>query len=347
MLTERQRMILEAIIDDYILTGIPVGSRTLSKRADMGLSSATIRNEMSDLEEEGYLEQPHTSAGRLPSDKAYRLYVDTLMRVGVLEESERKLISHYFNSKIDEIENVIKTTARALSDVTNLTSVVLTPQMDRTELRRIQLVRLSQQKAILIFVFNTGLVKDVMVGLSDDMDDSYLEMVSNIMSEYACNRRITDAFDALNGVILSELSLHREFMSQIVSLVQANSHSKSSREVVFGGTKNILNHPEYRDVDKAKNFLQLLETKDELYDILSRATDMEFSIKIGSENELEQLKDMSMVTATYKLGGKSLGSFGVIGPTRMNYSKVLSIMGYVSSSMNELIRCFLDIDDEI
>ena len=161
----RKFRILKAIIDDYILTAIPVGSRTISKKYEMGLSSATIRNEMADLEEEGYLEQPHTSAGRLPSDKAYRLYVDTLMRASSLQDEEIQLIRQYFGTRMGEIESVIETTAKVLSDVTHMTSLVLAPQLSKIELKRIQIVRISDQKAIMLFVFSTGMVKDVMIDI--------------------------------------------------------------------------------------------------------------------------------------------------------------------------------------
>ena len=170
MITERQLLILQAIIDDYILTGIPVGSRTLSKRQDISFSSATIRNEMADLEEEGYLEQPHTSAGRMPSEKAYRLYVDTLMKVSALNTEEAGAIRAYFDNKYGEMEKVIRTTAKVLSDMTNMTSVVLPPQLSRIDVKRIQLVKISETKMLIIFVFNTGMIKDMMVAVGEELE---------------------------------------------------------------------------------------------------------------------------------------------------------------------------------
>lgn len=340
-LTQRKLLILQAIIDDYILTGIPVGSRTLSKREDMHLSSATIRNEMADLEEGGYLEQPHTSAGRMPSDKAYRLYVDTLMRVSKLNENEMRYINGYFGAKMGEIEQVIATTARVLSDTTNLTSVVLPPQLAKIEINRIQIVRLTGQRALLLFVFNTGMVKDVFINISEDLDNSYLEMVSNLLTDKVRNLTLHEAVSAVRGVLAGDMAAHRQFVESLLDAVRTNAQGQSAKEVVLGGAQNIFNHPEYRDVDKAKNFLQLLETREPLFELLSQATDMEFTIRIGKENDIDELKDMSVVTATYKVGGRSLGSFGVIGPTRMNYARVLSVLNFVGSSMNEILKCFL------
>ncbi|MBQ9942569.1 MAG: heat-inducible transcription repressor HrcA [Christensenellaceae bacterium] len=340
--TQRQLMILRAIIDDYILTGIPVGSRTLSKRADINVSSATIRNEMADLEEGGYLEQPHTSAGRLPSDKAYRLYVDTLMRVSNLQESEIRLIRNYFSNRMDQVEGIIDQAAKVLSDVTNMTSLVLAPQISRIEIKRIQIVKLSEGKALMLFVFDTGMVKDVMISIPRDMDSSYLEMLSNLLTEKVRSLKLHKAIEAVRATMGVDMSDHRMFLNEMLDAVQQNmQHRRVGKEVVLGGTKNIFNHPEYRDVNKAQNFLQLLETKDQLHDMLSRATDMEFTIRIGKENEIDQLKDMSVVTATYKIGDETLGSFGVIGPTRMNYSKVISVMRCVSASMNEIMQACL------
>lgn len=345
MITERQLLILQAIIDDYILTGVPVGSRTLSKRLGMNLSSATIRNEMADLEEAGYLEQPHTSAGRKPSEKAYRLYVDTLMRVSSLDSEEIAHIQAYFDNRVGEIEKVMETTARVLSDVTHLTSVVLAPQFSKAQIKRIQLVRLSGQKALLLFVFDTGMVKDVLIHIPEDMDASYLEMLSNLLTEQVQNLKATEAVEAIRKIVRVDMKGHREFMENLLEAARRNVQEPSGgREVVLGGAKNIFNHPEYRDVDKAKNFLQLLEARETLSDMLSRATEMEFTIKIGKENEIDQLKDMSVVTATYKMGDEKIGSFGVIGPTRMDYGKILSVMKFVGASMNEILKSFLSID---
>ena len=197
---------------------------------------------------------------------------------------------------MQEIENVIETTAKALSDLTNMTAVVMSPQLKRDEIKRIQIVKLSEQKALLVFVFSTGMVKDVMVQIDEDIDAQYLEMLSSLLTEKVQNLPAEEAVDAVRDILYSDLPEHRRFLNALLSAVGANVRSRG--EVVLGGAKNIFNHPEYKDVDKAKSFLSLLETKDKLYDMLRRAKDMEFTIKIGTENELDQLKDMSVVTAT-------------------------------------------------
>ena len=342
-LTDRKTKILQAIIDDYILTGIPVGSRTLSKRADLKLSSATIRNEMADLEEEGYLEQPHTSAGRMPSDKAYRLYVDTLMRVGSLSTPEREHIKAYYDEKMGEMEAVVNATAKVLSDVTHMTSLVLPPQIDRTEIKRIQIVKLSEVRGLLLFVFNTGLVKDTVIPLEPGMDESYLEMISNVLTEKVANQRLAEAVASVRSMMSREISEHRRFMESLLDIVQSRSR-QSQRSIVLGGANNIFNHPEYRDLERARGFLQLLETKDVLYNLLDSSMDMEFTIKIGHENGVDEPKDMSVITATYRAGNDTIGSFGVIGPTRMDYARVLSVMNYIGESINHILSNMLKPD---
>ncbi len=345
-ITKRQMYILKAIIDDYILTGVPVGSRTLSKREDIHVSSATIRNDMADLEEGGYLEQPYTSAGRKPSVKAYRLYVDTLMHVSKLSEEDIKFVREYLNYKLNQLESVIDATAKVLSELTNLTSIVLAPQLSRIELKRIQIVRVSEKKVLAIFVFNTGIVKDVLLNIPRDVDVPYLEMLSNILTEKVANLRLPEALMEVRQGMRGEMESHRAFMEKLLDSIVFSIQNKSAKDVVLGGTQNIFNYPEYRDVEKAKNFLSLLETKDTLYDLLTRASDMEFTVKIGTENSIPELKDMSIVTATYNIGGEKIGSFGVIGPTRMDYARIYSILRFVGASINEILVYYLNSNDK-
>lgn len=341
-LTERKLRILQALIDDYILTGVPVGSRTLSKRADLGISSATIRNEMADLEEEGYLDQPHTSAGRTPSDKAYRLYVDTLMQVSQLDKSEVQLIKSYFNTKMVKMAEIVDVTAKALSDMTKLISVVMAPELEKIPLKRIQIVKISERTAIVLFVFSNGIVKDSIINVPEDVSGEYMEFLSKILSETVENKALSEALVDINYVLKTDMENHRAFIYQLLESIRKNAYSDGVKNVVLGGAQNIFFHPEYQDVESARNMLKLMETKDTLYNMLKQATNMEFTIKIGSENLMPELKDMSVITATYKVKGKTIGSFGVIGPTRMNYSRVLSVLSCVGGSMNEILSNYLE-----
>lgn len=343
-LTPRKLAILQAIVDEYIMTGMPIGSRTISKREDMHISPATIRNEMADLEEEGYLVQPHTSAGRIPSDKAYRLYVNMLMRVTALDEGERNVIKSYFDVKMAELEQLIDVTATALSETTMLTSVVMAPQFSQMRMKRVQIVKLTDTLALAIFVMDTGLVRDVPIETPPGLTPEYFEVLSATLSRCVEDRTPIEAIAEIRSALNDNMQQHKSFLNAIIGAVGKNEHKPGRTKVVFGGTENIFNHPEYQNVEKAKGFLQLLEKRDGLYNMLRQATDMEFTIKIGSENEIDQLKDMSVVTATYRVGKQKIGSFGVIGPTRMNYAKVISVLSCVGTSMSRILEYMLDED---
>lgn len=335
-LDERKLRILQTIIDDYILTAAPVGSRTISKRTDIGLSSATIRNEMSDLEEMGYLEQPHTSAGRIPSEKAYRLYVDTLMNHSGLTDAEVRRIRGHFDSRIQEAEEVISQTARVLSEITDYTSMVMAPQMRKVVVKHIQLVPISEGRALAVIVTDAGIVRDAFIQVPPQTGADELERYSRMITQSVANHTITEATDILRRDIFAHMSDRREFFSSIADAITHGIEKTAQRSIALGGTTNILKYPEYSDMNKARNVLAVLETKEMLYKMLSRSTLMEFTVTIGSENEIEDLLGASVVTATYKIGGSPIGSFGIIGPTRMNYSKVLSVLACMGSSLSEV-----------
>ncbi|MGI6664301.1 MAG: heat-inducible transcriptional repressor HrcA [Christensenellaceae bacterium] len=341
-ISNRQLQILKAIVDEYILTGMPVGSRTIAKREDIGYSSATVRNEMADLEEEGYLEQPHTSAGRMPSEKAYRLYVDTLTQVSSLNEEEIQFIQNYMQMRFAQMENVIDATAKILSELTKLTSIVLIPQQSEAALKRIQLVSISKTKILVVLVFVNGTVKDILIPTTEEIEDAYLEMLSNMLTELVQNQNLSGAVTAIRTAVFHQMKAHSSFLESLLDVALSNMQPKAEKEIVLDGAQNIFNYPEYRDVEKARSFLSLLETKDALYQMLSQASSMEFTIRIGKENEIEELHDMSIVTATYRLGDGQKGSFGVIGPTRMNYARILSVLQFVGTSLNEIFLGYTD-----
>ncbi len=342
-LSDRKLKILKAIIDDYIDTGIPVGSRTLSKKLEINYSSATIRNEMADLEELGYLDKPHTSAGRTPSDLAYRLYVDRLLHIGVLAKEDTDFIKTYFNKRVSEITQVLDTAAKVLSDTTHQIAIVSGPQLDDAKVKRIQLVKLTDTKAMLIIVTGNGIVRDTVITVPSMLDGAHMERLSNMITEVANDCNLIDAAEKI--AVLSRQGV-REQQNVLSEVFEAVNASRSKRKMILEGAQNIFNYPEYKNVEKAQRFLEILDTKDSLYPLLEQPGDFEFSLKIGSENEHEDFNDMSVVTATYQVGGKKIGSFGVLGPTRMNYARVLAVLNYVGLSMNEILSCFIEGDDQ-
>ncbi len=340
-LDERKLRILKATIDDYILTAAPIGSRTISKRADFNLSSATIRNEMSDLEEMGLLEQPHTSAGRVPSDLAYRLYVNDIMQRAKLSKEEMQVIRSYFNQRLDEIGAVAKRTARALSDVTKYVAMVMPPSMHKIRLKHIQLVPIRQGQVLAVIVTDVGLTREVMIRVPESLGIDELERLSRMLTKRFFNMQLDQIDTRVIQELESELGGHRAFLENVLQAVQ-NNLEPASHTVELSGATNMLNYPEYKDMDKARSFFSAIEGKDTLYNMLLKNSTLETSITIGGENELEELKDCSVITATYRVGGGMLGTFGIIGPTRMNYAKVLSVLEFMRASLSEVFAGMMD-----
>lgn len=339
---QRKLRILQAIIDDYILTAAPIGSRTISKHSDIGLSSATIRNEMSDLEEMGYLDQPHTSAGRIPSAKAYRLYVDHLMQSSGLSEKEIVLIRAHAEKRIVEAEEIIAQTARVLAELTQYPSMVMAPQWKNSTIKHIQIVPVSDSRALAVIVNDAGALHNVMMRVPSAWGSVELERFSHLLTARLNGQMISEAVELLRIQMTPEMLEHREFFDSLTkALSQQEDLGARDRLIAVGGTTKLLNHPEFYDVEKARSMLAVLETKENLYRILGRAQNMKFTVTIGPENEIEEMRDSSVVTATYEIDGVPVGSFGVIGPTRMNYSKVVSILQFMGLSLGEIFSSMI------
>lgn len=334
---ERKFLILQAIIDDYISTAMPVGSRTISRKSGVGFSPATIRNEMSDLEELGYLDQPHTSAGRIPSLKAYRLYVDHLMKVANLSEEESRHINDHLKMRANQTEEVIKSAARALSDATRYTSVIVAPQLNTLQVKRIQFVPVTDNTALMILVTTAGIVKDAVIQVPKGLTADHLYVISKTLTERLSDQPISRVREIFEQMI-AEASDSRKLLTDVMNVVETKLESPDSKDVVLGGTSNLLNYPEYADVNKAKNFLSVLETKDRLIPLLQQNGGMEITIRIGPENGMKELEDCSVVSATYRVGDHSQGTLGIIGPTRMNYSRVISVLEYMGRALSNLLK---------
>ncbi len=340
-LDARKLGILKAIIDEYIMSASPVGSRAISKHEGFNLSSATIRNEMADLEELGYLEQPHTSAGRVPSDKAYRLYVDQMMQKAALTDEEIKLIREHMTVKLDEVESVMKHTAQALSAVTHYTAMVMPPMLSANRLRHIQLVPLREGRAIVVVVTTAGFARDAIIRVPVDISSDELERISRTLTERYYDCRMDHIGDLVAREMSGELYKRRTFLSSVVEAIERKI-TPDMPNVQLSGATNMLHYPEYSDVNKAKTFLAAVEGRNMLYEMLKRASKLEFTITIGNENEDVLFKNCSIVTATYQVGDEPLGSFGIIGPTRMNYGKVFSVLEYMRRSLSEILSSELD-----
>lgn len=333
---ERKFLILQAIIDDYIMTAMPVGSRTISRKAGVGFSPATIRNEMSDLEELGYLAQPHTSAGRIPSHKAYRLYVDQLMKVGKLSTDDREWMQDHLDLRSRQVENVIRSAAGVLSDATQYTSVIVAPKLGTLRIKHIQLVPVAERTALMIIVTNVGIVKDAVIRVPEGLDADDLYSISRMLTHKLADKPL-DAVRQTFSELLREAEHNRKLLGETLQVIEKKLESEDSDDVVIGGSAKLLDYPEYSDVGKAKNFLAVLESKDTVRKLVKRDGGLEITIRIGPENEVPEMKDCSIVTANYRVGGHSDGTLGIIGPTRMNYNRVITVLDYMARALSDVL----------
>ena len=338
---ERKFLILQAIIDDYITTAMPVGSRTISRKSGVGFSPATIRNEMSDLEELGYLDQPHTSAGRVPSNKAYRLYVDRLMKVGKLSNDERERMHDYMQARSAQVDGVIRSAAQVLADATRYTSVIVAPQIQTLKIRRVQLVPVTDQTALMIVVTSAGIVKDAVIRVPEGITSEHLYRISEMLTGQLADHTLSEVRQIF-AQLFRDLSTHRRLLGGVMKAMEDKLIEDAPEDVVVGGPTKMLNYPEYSDVEKAKNFLTIFESKDRLAQIMKHSGGMEVTIRIGPENEIEELKDCSLVTATYRVGNHGTGTLGIIGPTRMNYQRVVTVMDYMGQVISRLLSGDID-----
>ncbi|MBQ8093438.1 MAG: heat-inducible transcription repressor HrcA [Clostridia bacterium] len=334
-LLDRKYRILQAIIDDYILTALPVGSRTISRKYEQKLSSATIRNEMSDLEDLGYLDSPHTSAGRIPSNKAYRLYVDQMLQPFPLSVEDIAYIRSCFDTRSHQIEQISMRLARAISGMTNYTTAVMTRMpRDDQKLSHMQLVPVADRRVILILVTENGAVTQTPVDLDAAIDPDVLYTVSKFLSKRLEGVPMSKLHQSLIDIAAGE----PEEMSKLLrTLAAQDDESPDVGSIVVGGRSNLLSYPEYSDVEKARNLLSVLETKDKMISLLNTHGEMEITVRIGPETGMEELKDCSVVTASYRMRDGRVNTIGLIGPTRMQYGKVLSVLNQVGRSLYELL----------
>ena len=336
MLTERQLLILKAIIDDYIRSAEPVGSRSVSKRQDMSYSPATIRNEMADLEELGFLEKPHSSAGRIPSQKGYRYYVDHLLSPELLKKSDIVDVKSMFAQKILEVEQVIEQSAQILSNLTSYTSIVLGPELFDTTLQHLQIIPLTKETAVAIIVTDTGHVEKQAVDIPEGMKVTDIEMMVNILNERLKGVSMLE----LRGKIFSEvgnvLKMHVSNYKDMMQMLEKSFIQEKNDHVFFGGKTNIFAQPEFRDVEKVRKLLEMFEEKQLIHQIF-RSDNSGITVKIGQENKLEAIDNCSIITATYTVDGKHLGTIGILGPTRMEYQRVIGVLDYLSKDMTNTL----------
>lgn len=336
VLTDRQLLIFQVIVDDFIHTAQPVGSRTLSKKEEIFFSSATIRNEMADLEELGFIEKTHTSSGRIPSEKGYRYYVDHLLSPQKLNQHDIHKVQSIFAERIYELEKIVQKSAKILSELTNYTSIVLGPAVRDNKLKRIQIVPLNKETAIAIIITDTGHVENRMFHLPENIDAGDLEKVVNIL-----NDRLAGApLESLNNKLYKEVAVllrhhinnYDLMLNSIADTIKIPAYDK----LFFGGKTNMLSQPEFHDIEKVKNLMNMIEQEKGIYDLLSK-NKSGINIKIGRENNNSAMENCSLITASYSIGTEKLGTIAILGPTRMEYSRVISLLNYISADLSSVL----------
>ncbi|MEG0085993.1 MAG: heat-inducible transcriptional repressor HrcA [Niameybacter sp.] len=336
-INERKRKILEAIIHDYIQTGDPVGSRTISKKYDLGVSSATIRNEMADLEDLGLIMQPHTSAGRIPSDKGYRLYVDNIMQYPDIAPDVQKIIAEMINSKFDKVDKLLEETAKLISAVTHYATIASPPTINQTKIKHLQLVPVDERSVALVVVTDTNIVRDYVIRTKKHIDYPLCGILTNIVNESLIGTSLDElSIDKLR-ILEERMFGYKDISVDLMNAIIDTLEMEDIPNIFTRGMTNILSFQEFNDIEKAKNLLEVLEQKPYLVKMLKHKPSQPVNISIGEENGLEPMKECSIITTSYEIGEYSLGTIGIIGPTRMNYGQVVSLLDHISYHIKNML----------
>ena len=330
-LDERKSKILEAIILDYISTAEPVGSRTISKKYDLSISPATIRNEMSDLEEMGYIEQPYTSAGRMPSDQGYRYYVDYIMKKNKLDEAIERLVISSFKGKIDRFDDAIRISMELIAKITRYPSLILAPGSESSSLSMIRMLKVDEKKALLVVITENNQVENIFVDLPYEFKESDLDLLTSVINSKLSGTRISQWNKTLISELYGDLLKQKDVLATVLDSIEDRLNQKKEHRVYLTGIIQMLNEPEFRDVDKVKNILSFFDDKRILEDILTKNSQIEdFQVLIGNENEAKEIKECSLIKRSYSFQGDFQGVMGVLGPKRMDYSNAISLLELIS-----------------
>lgn len=338
-LSERKIKILQAIIRNYLESGEPVGSRTISKYTDLNLSSATIRNEMSDLEEMGYILQPHTSAGRIPSDKGYRLYVDTMM-----EEKDRELeeLKEMMLEKEDKMEHLLKQVARLLAVNTNYASMISAPTIHTNKIKFVQLSRVDVGQLLAVVVVEGNVIKNNIISVSEELNDETLLKLNILLNTHLNGLALEEINLGMISAMKQQAGIHGSIVAGVIDAIAESLKAEENLEIYTSGTNNIFRYPELADQQRASEIINTFEEKQMLTELvqetLSDENNTGIQVYIGNETPIRTMKDCSVVTATYELGEGMRGTVGIIGPKRMDYDKVVGALKTITHQLDELYR---------
>ncbi len=330
---ERKKKILQAVIDEYVNTAEPVSSSALVEKYNLKYSSATVRNELADLEKSGYLDKTHTSSGRVPSEKGYRFYVDELVKEDDISLEEMKYIQSKLDSKVNEIEDLAKIATTTLSEITHYTTVAIGPKTEQQLIEEIKFVLLGTRMLMVVIITDSGLVKETIIKYDEDITQSQVETLNNLFNTKLKGKPLSKIDKPMEEYIFSEINYSVNVIKPIIE--QINRIIDEADKIYLEGANKSFDLPEFKSLELAKNFVNVLDEKELMLDILDSGVAKDINVYIGDENDKEELKDFSVVTFKHSVGDKDLGTIGIIGPKRMNYSKVISVMKYISRKINE------------
>ncbi len=339
LISDRMRLVLKNIVEDYILTAEPVGSRTVSRTSSLHLSAATIRNIMADLEELGLISQPHPSAGRVPTERGFRFYVDFILDVHVLSREEQQVIRSRYTGHPIEGRDIFRETCRILSSSSHYLGVVWAPRMSSVVLQHIEFVRLKRHLVLAVLVSTAGLVYNRMVEMDEDLSQSELDHLSNYMNKLLAGLTLYQAKDKLLEQMRVEKNTYDRLLEQALKLGERALSSIDETDVFIEGRSNILHEPEFWNVSRMTDLFRAFEEKATLVKLLDKLMEPKgVQIAIGSESQVQEMEDCSLVTSTYGCAGKVWGVLGVIGPRRMNYSRVIPLVDYTAKLLTEALE---------
>lgn len=338
-LSERKIKIMQAIIRNYLETGEPVGSRTISKYTDLNLSSATIRNEMSDLEEMGYILQPHTSAGRIPSDKGYRLYVDTMMQE---KDKELEELKEMMLEKEGKMDHLLKQVAKLLAVNTNYASMISVPAVHQNKLKFIQLSRVDINQLLAVIVMEGNVIKNNILPVDEELNDETILKLNILLNTNLSGLAVEDINLATITRMKQQAGIHSEIVSDVIDAIAEGIKQEEDLEIYTSGANNIFKYPELADQQKASELINTFEEKEKLSELVQESLSDEnntgIQVYIGNENQIQSMQDCSVVTTTYELGEGMRGTIGIIGPKRMDYDKVVGTLKTITHQLDELYK---------
>ena len=335
-LDERKKKILGAIVDEYIETAEPVSSGSLLEKAYLDCSSATIRNEMAELEKIGFLEKTHTSSGRIPSQKGYRYYVDELLREDSLSRAEISYIKEKLEQKVNDLEELTKIATSTLSEVTHYTTVAIGPHVDKHSIVDIKFILLGNRLLMAVILTDSGIIRESIIKFDENISQEQVEDLNILFKSKLIGKSLDEINVPIEEFITTEMKTGIEIIKKIIKEI-----SKLLREtggnIYLEGTNKVVDMPEFQNTDIAKEFLNVLNSKNIVSDVMNTDSEIEqdINIYIGTETEKEELKNFSLITFNHLIEGKDIGTIGIIGPTRMDYSKVITVMKYISKKLND------------